>query len=80
MPALVQNQGQPSHFVLYLIDVRMNRHGNGTEGREILKQWYRQDDNFFKNKSMIFITFSGSEGILSLKICWTGDLHLLQPT
>jgi hypothetical protein len=63
--ALVQNHGQPSHFVLYLTDVRTNTHGSGTEGREILKQWHRRDDNFSRGKSRISITFRGTEGILS---------------
>jgi hypothetical protein len=37
LSALVQNQGQPSHFVLYLTDIRTNTHSSGTEGCEILK-------------------------------------------
>jgi hypothetical protein len=38
LSALVQNQGQPSHFVLYLTDARINTHSSDTEGCEILKQ------------------------------------------
>jgi hypothetical protein len=71
LSALVQNQGQPSHFVLYLTDVRTNTHSSGTEGCEILKQWHRRDDNFFRGKSRISITFRGTKGILStIKQIW----------
>jgi hypothetical protein len=32
LSALVQNQGQPGHFILYLTDVRTSSHGSGIEG------------------------------------------------
>jgi hypothetical protein len=32
LSALVQNQGQPGHFILYLMDVRTSSHGSGIEG------------------------------------------------
>jgi hypothetical protein len=66
LSALVQNQGQPSHFVLYLMDVRMSSHGSGTEGCQILKHWHRRNNNFFRGKSRILITFRGTQGILSI--------------
>jgi hypothetical protein len=46
----------------------MGSHGSGTEGWKILKQWYRRDDNFSRGKSMIFITFRGTKGILSRRL------------
>jgi hypothetical protein len=30
LDALVQNQGQPGHFALYLMDVRISSHGSDT--------------------------------------------------
>jgi hypothetical protein len=42
---------------------RTNTHGSGTEGREILKQWHRRDDNFFRGKSRISITFRTQKGL-----------------
>jgi hypothetical protein len=41
-------------------------HGSGVEGCEILKQWYGREMNFFRGKSRIFITFRGTQGILSM--------------
>jgi hypothetical protein len=47
-------------------------HGNGIEGCEILKQWYEREMNFSRDKSRIFITFRGTQGILSKRKSPTG--------
>jgi hypothetical protein len=41
-------------------------HDSGTEECEISNQWHRRDDNFFRGKSRILITFSDTQEILSL--------------
>jgi hypothetical protein len=61
----IHNHGQTGHFTLYLTDVTTRSHGGGTEGCEISNQWHRRDDNFFRRKSRISITFSGTQRILS---------------
>jgi hypothetical protein len=66
LSALVQNQGQPSHFFIYLTNVMTNSHDNGTEECQILKQWHRRDDNFFRGKLRISIIFRGTQEILSI--------------
>jgi hypothetical protein len=49
-------------------------HGSGVEGCKILKQWHGREMNFSRGKSRIFITFRGTQGILSNKI--SGCLHV----
>jgi hypothetical protein len=57
-----------TRFVPLTIWSLMSSHASGTEGWKILKQWYRRDDNFSRGKSMIFITFRGTKGILSRRL------------
>jgi hypothetical protein len=66
----LHNHGQTGHFDLYLTDVMTRSHGSGTEGCEISNQWHRRDGNFFRGKSRILITFSGTQEILSIYLMY----------
>jgi hypothetical protein len=69
----VRRKGHYGHFLKKLTSFMpltarslMMTHDSGVEGCKILKQWHGREMNFSRGKSRIFITFRGTQEILSL--------------